>query len=291
MNTDKIKALLLTVNLGSISAAAEEMNYTPSAISRSIQSLEKDLGVPLLMRYKSGAELSEAGKALLPDLRRVLQEEELLFEHATQLAEGYVGTIRLGICYPAFFPWISSAMVNFKKIHPKIQFDVSNGYSTYLMEQVEEHELDLCLISKRSDAEEWLHLVDDELVAILPSDHPLAKAKAVPISTYEDGTYLELNSDLDTDNARAFAAAGIRPKTVVRLSDSSPLYPMVEAGLGIGMENRINVQAQSGSFVIKPITPAQPVELGIAYSKDVLPVTKKFIDYLSESRQYLSKHI
>ena len=50
MNTEKIEALLHTIKKGSITAAAEEMNYTPSAVSRCIQSLESEWGVRLLSR-------------------------------------------------------------------------------------------------------------------------------------------------------------------------------------------------------------------------------------------------
>jgi DNA-binding transcriptional LysR family regulator len=284
MNTEKISALLLTIEKGSISAAAEQINYTPSAVSRCIQSLEKEIGLPLLKRSKSGVEVTEACRNLLPDFRRVIQDESLMREHASQIAEGLSGTIRLGICYPAFYPWLSAVMADFKTYYPDVHYIVNHGFSTVLMDQVISCEIDLCLISRRDDSYGWVPLLDDDLVAILPAEHPLAGADSVPLSIYEDAPYLELHSYKDTDNTRTLDAAGVHPRSIIHLGDSSALYPMVEAGLGIGMENRINTLRHEGSFVVKPFCPPQVIPLGIAYRDDVLPVTRKFIDHLAASK-------
>lgn len=130
---------------------------------------------------------------------------------------------------------------------------------------------------------------EDELVAILPADHPLAAEERVPIRIYEDAPYLELHSDRDTDNARALDSAGIHPRSIINLGDSSALYPMVEAGLGIGMENRINTLGHNGDFAIRPLDPPQRVSIGIAYREEILPVTRRFIEFLADSRDLLMK--
>lgn len=289
MNTEKIEALLLTIKKGSITAAAEEMNYTPSAVSRCIQSLESEWGVRLLSRSKQGVEMTAACEILMPDLKKMIQDDQLLKEHAFLLAEGISGTIRLGICYPAFYPWVSAAMAAFKDDHPDVHYMLTNGFSSVLMEQIESNEIDLCFISRREDSYPWVQLFEDELVAILPADHPLAAEERVPIRIYEDAPYLELHSDRDTDNARALDSAGIHPRSIINLGDSSALYPMVEAGLGIGMENRINTLGHNGDFAIRPLDPPQRVSIGIAYREEILPVTRRFIEFLADSRDLLMK--
>lgn len=288
MNTDRINALLLTIEKGSISAAAESMNYTPSAISRCIRSLENELGVLLISRSKHGVRLTSAGDILLPDLKRMLQHEMLLKEHASQLAEGMSGTIRIGVCYPAFYPWVSSAMASFKSVYPDVHYIVTNGLSSVLMNQTSRHEIDMCIISKLSDSCGWVQLFNDDLVAILPVDHPLAGEERVPISIFANEPYLELHSNKDTDNSRALGRSGIQPQSIIQLDDSSALYPMVEAGLGIAMENRINTLDHEGNFVIRPLDPPQTLQIGIAFHEDVLPATRKFIDFLSESKGLLN---
>ena len=291
MNTEKIDALFLTIEKGSITAAAEHLNYTPSAISRCIQSLENELGVPLISRSRQGVEITAAGELLLPDLRRMIHDRDLLIEHASQLNEGASGTIRVGMCYPAFYPWFSSAVAGFRAQYPDVKYTVKHGSSSVLMEQVRQRAIDLCIISKRDDSYGWVPLIEDEMIAILPADHPYADKRSVPVSIYADEPYLELHSGLDTDNSRTLAAAGVRPSSVIELDDSSALYPMVEAGLGIGMENRINTAGLEGNFVIKPLDPPQLIGIGIAFREDILPVTRGFIEHLTASRDALIKRL
>lgn len=291
MNTEKLKILLYAIEKGSLSGAAEYMNYTPSAISRGIESLEKELGIDLLTRSKSGVKMTAEAERLLPDIRRMFQDERILREHANQIAKGVSGTIRLGVAYPAFYSWISSMMARYQNQYPDVHYIVKNGFSSDLMEQVHQNEIDLCLISRRDTTCGWVPLLEDELVAILPLHHPLAQSDVVPIDVYADAPYLDLHSDQDTDNARALRAAGIRSKHALAVDDSSALYPMVEAGLGIGMENRINTLGHTGQFVIRPLEPAQTVSLGIAYLEDRIPVVRKFIEYLAESRKTLLESI
>lgn len=287
MNTDKYEALLLTIEKGSISAAAEQMRYTPSAISRCIQSVENELGVQILVRSKTGVRLTAAGSQLVPDIRRILMDEMLLKEHSALLARGESGTIRIGMSYPAFYPWLSAAMASFKKQSPDVEFVVRNGLSSIMLDQLQRNETDLCLISKLDGCVNWVPLAEDELVAIIPADHPLSEREAIPIAVYSDAPYLELHSYMETDNSRALGAAGIEPRSTIHVDDSSAMYPMVEAGLGIGMENRINTLGREGNFVTRSLDPPQIISIGIAYRSDILPVTHRFIDYLVSTREAL----
>ena len=82
MDTFKIKAVLTAIKLGSLSKAAEEISYTPSAFSRMLTSLEEELGISVLTRSSNGVKLSEAGKALYPHFVSLVKEEEALLEAA-----------------------------------------------------------------------------------------------------------------------------------------------------------------------------------------------------------------
>ena len=287
MNTEKLEALLYAVEQGSISAAAEYLNYTPSAVSRGIRSLENELGIPLLSRSKTGVELTDAGALLLPEIRRIVRDVVLLRENALQIEEGISGTIRIGVCYPAFYSWISAVMADYKKRYPGMRYIIKNGFSSVLMEQVTQHEIDFCLISHVDETCRWIPLLDDELVAILPVAHPFANRERVPLSLFAEEPYLELHSNVDTDNSRALGAAGIQPKNVLPVEDSSALYPMVEAGLGLGLENRINTRGKQGRFVIRPLDPPQNISLGIAFHEDMIPAAHRFIDYLADTKEAL----
>ena len=76
MDTEKYKALICAIDTGSLTAAAEILDYTPSGISRSVMSVEEQFGFPLLVRAKSGVTPTEECEQLLPLIRNLLHIQE-----------------------------------------------------------------------------------------------------------------------------------------------------------------------------------------------------------------------
>ena len=78
MDTEKCRALLAVLEAGSLSAAAEKLDYTPSGLSRMMAALEQELGFPLLSRSHSGVQPTRACRTLLPTLRELTHWSGLL---------------------------------------------------------------------------------------------------------------------------------------------------------------------------------------------------------------------
>ena len=89
METSKIKGLLLAAKYQSLSRAAEEFSYTPSALSHIADALEEELGVKLLSRTHAGVSLTEEGILLKEKMEAVLRAEDELRIAATAIA-GYI---------------------------------------------------------------------------------------------------------------------------------------------------------------------------------------------------------
>ena len=83
MESKKLEALLMAVDLGSFTKAAEVLGYTQSGLTHMMNSLENELGIGLLIRSKSGVRLSSAGRRLLPDIRAFVEAADRL-EVSTQ---------------------------------------------------------------------------------------------------------------------------------------------------------------------------------------------------------------
>ena len=78
MDTEKCRALLAVLEAGSLSAAAEKLDYTPSGLSRMMAALEQELGFPLLSRSHNGVQPTRACRTLLPTLRELTHWSALL---------------------------------------------------------------------------------------------------------------------------------------------------------------------------------------------------------------------
>ena len=99
---------------------------------------------------------------------------------------------------------------------------------------------------EREGEHNWLPLMQDELTAWLPQSHPMAELRAFPVAAFASEPCIETYPGRDIDNARVFARCGITPNLKFSTMDSLATYSMVEAGLGVSMNNAINGRAWSG---------------------------------------------
>ena len=285
MELDRYRALVCAIETGSLSAAAAALQYTPSGVSRMIAALEEETGFPLLLREHNGVRPTAACEKLLPAVRTLLHAGESCAQLSAQLRGLDIGSVAVGTAYSAFYAPLARVISDFHEQYPGIQVQLHSGYSTELLEQLRAHQLDLCLISKREGEHDWLPICQDELTAWLPASHPLAALPALPVETFAHEPYIETYPDTDIDNARMFARCGVTPDLRFSTMDSLATYSMVEAGLGLSMNNAINGRVWSGRVRILPLEPPQFVELGAATLRDLSPAARTFFAFL---RPYLA---
>ena len=93
MDAKKLEILMTAVDLGSFSKASEVVGYTQSGLTHLVDSLEREIGFPLIRRSYSGIALTEAGENLLPDIRQFLQANATL-ENKIQAVRDLMASLR-----------------------------------------------------------------------------------------------------------------------------------------------------------------------------------------------------
>ncbi len=281
MDTEKCRALLCTLEEGTLAAAAETLGYTTSGISRMINALEEDLGFSLLHRSRKGVTPTAACLALLPSLRQILYYERCCRQTAYDLMDCVQGTVAIGTSSSFYDQHIARLITAFRQSHPQVIFHTAKGASTTLLEAVHAHRLDLCIISKRDDVRQWIPLAQDELMAMLPKNHPLAQRTSIPLKCLEEEPFIEIFPDMETDNSRMIATNQLQMKRLASAGDELSAMAMVESGMGISIINMIVAKTLPGDVVFRPFAPRQYVEIGIAapYPEDLSPVAKRLLDF------------
>ena len=283
MDTEKYRILLTVVEKGSFTAASEVLGYTPSGVSRSISALESELGLKLLYRGKKGTMPTAACRSILPAAMELIKAEDNLTQTAETVKGVISGHIVIGTAYSCYYKWIADITSRFHDMHPGVDFKIIYGTSTELAAKIEKHKADFCIISRRESYDsEWLPVLTDELVAVLPPDHILSASKRIPVSIFATEPYIDTYPGQDIDNARVFKKCNIKPNTQVATMDIYATYSMVEAGLGISMNNRINSRLQNSHVLHAPLDPPQTVEIGIACALDPAPAAQAFMEYMSK---------
>ena len=127
MSLQKYIALLKTVELGSISLAAEQMGYTQPAVSRMISDLEKEWQVELLRRSRAGLEVSSVCQRILPILRTIVADCEELEFTINEHHDVHTGLVRVGCFTSVADMWIPGLLKSFQQMYPNIEFDLINS--------------------------------------------------------------------------------------------------------------------------------------------------------------------
>lgn len=280
MELDRYQALICAIETGSLSAAAEKLQYTPSGVSRMIATLEQEAGFSLLLRERNGVRPTSECNRILPAIRELLQAGKNCTQLFAQVRGIDIGTVTVGTAYSAYYSWLAKIISDFHVQYPGIQVQIRNGYSAELLEQLNSHHIDLCIISKREGNYKWFPICDDAMMAWLPCTHPLASLPAFPIELFAEEPYIETYPNKDIDNTRVFTRCGINPNLKFTTMDSLATYSMVEAGLGLSMNNAINGRLWAGNVKILPLVPPQTVEIGIAAQSTFSPAAQRFFTFM-----------
>ena len=127
MDTKKYEVFEKTVELSSLTKAAQELGLTQSGVSHMLASMEAELQLPLLKRTRTGARLTPEGEQVMPYIHEIVRQERLLRQAAAGLHTLVTGKIRIGTFTSVATHWLPAMMMQFQKEHPQVDFQLFNG--------------------------------------------------------------------------------------------------------------------------------------------------------------------
>ncbi len=239
MNVRSLEHLLAVAETGSFSKAAERCFLTQSALSRSIQTLENDLGGRLLDRIGKRNELTPLGLAVVERARAIVRESAELKRTAELLQEG-VGIIRVGLGSGPGALLMQPLMGLAAEHYPRLRVTITRGATELQLLQLRNRSLDALVVDARR-----VHPAPDlkiealgELRAgfIARSDHPLAKKRCVTLSQILDYPLacIPLSAEVSRTLLEQYGE-GMHPERIIAISceDIAALLTAVEQGPAI----------------------------------------------------------
>jgi DNA-binding transcriptional LysR family regulator len=186
MNLRHLEHWLALADTGSFSRAAEKLHITQSALSRSIQALEEDLGGPLVDRVGKKNELTPLGRSVMERARRIVHEAQELKQGAALLQQGGLGALRVGLGSGPGAMLMTPWLVYMAQHHPTVQVTVSRGSTELQLAQLRERQLDALVVDvRRVEAAPDLKMtqvVEMRACFVCRQGHPLLEraAKGLP---------------------------------------------------------------------------------------------------------------
>lgn len=288
MNIQKYMAFVKTVESGSFTKAALALNYTQSGISRMIKDLETEWGVSLLERNRAGVSLTSDGLKLLPQLKRICNEQELLKIQVQDLHNMQSGLIRIGTFSSVAKHWLPNMIKIFQKDYPKIHFELLLGDYTEIEEWIIEGRVDFGFLRLPSKASlETVFIEQDRLLVVLPTDHPLAGCDQFPISELLNSPFILLEKGSNSDLTKIFDKHRISPHVHFTTWDDAAIISMVESGLGISILPELVLQRIAYQIIAKELEVPAFRKIGIAMreQKSLSLSVKRFLEYLPNRKR------
>lgn len=149
MNLRHLEHFLALSDMGSFSRAAEKLHITQSALSRSIQSLEEELGGPLLDRTGKRNEMTPLGQSVLERARGIVKEAAELKRGAALLQQGGLGSLRLGLGSGPGALLMTPWLVYMATHHPGVKVSVTRGPTEVQLRQLRDRSLDALVVDIR----------------------------------------------------------------------------------------------------------------------------------------------
>ena len=265
MESKKLEALLMAADLGSFTKAAEVLGYTQSGLTHMMNSLEREVGFPLLERGRHGVRLTEAGERLAPLMRSLLRAGAALSDAVEQLSASRSETIRVAAYASLAMHWLPAIIQRFRAENPTVDVDIrmaDHVDAPYSL--LSQGKMDVIFVSRQEPGPyDWVHLKDDAMVAVLPVDYPAA-GSSFPLRDFDGKEFLMPAQGFDKDILRIFDREGVRPDIRPTVVDDATVVSMVEHGLGVSMMTELTLKGRADRVLTLPVSPAASRELGVA---------------------------
>ena len=288
MDTKKLEALVVSVELGSFTRAAEQLGYTQSGLTHMMNSLEKDIGFTVLVRGRSGVQLTPAGQRIFPLVQECLAGSAALEREISLINSRKEDSVRVAAYESIARHWLPEVIQQFRREHPDVTVDIQMGSVDEVYRWVLEDRVDMCFASQQDyNTLDWTSLRDDELLAILPPDYPDGD-NAFPIEFFNGQEFLMPSMGFDKDILRVLNEHGVAPLIRTTQVSDSAVISMVEHGLGVSVLSRLVLRGRQNSVRALPLLPQAFRKLGIAARprKELRPIVRKFI---TQSRDMIEK--
>ncbi len=271
----------------SFTEAAVVLGYSQSAVSRLVSELEREWGVQLFERSRAGVSLTNEGAQLLPSAQTLCQAEAEFHAQVDRLHNLSSGIIRIGTISSTATHWLPSIIASFQSEYPGIRYELFLGdYS----------ELEAALSSGRIDCAftrlpvegpyNCLPLQQDELMAVLPKDHPLASEEAIDPGFLAVEPFIHLKRGSSDEVSEVLQACKSKPEPRFTTWDDYAVMSMVEAGLGVSVLPSLVLRRTPYHIAVRPLSPRFFRTLGFVTRKTTATplAVKRFMDHLGSRK-------
>lgn len=239
MDSSLLRAFLETADAGSLSRAARQLGLSQPSLTVQIRRLEEHLETRLFTRHGRGVALTEAGKALYPRARRILDDMRATEDLVRR--EGAEGTSTLVVgAIPTVAPYVlPDALRRLRARQSAVRVELREDYSAVLAKLLLDGALDVAIAALPYSFEhlDTEVLGRDPLIVAVPAQHPAARAGRITLAQLRDSPAVTLDPAhcLGAQVAGFCSSQEVLPSVVCRSAQLGTVLELVGAGVGVSI--------------------------------------------------------
>ena len=263
-NLQGLRALALVLDLGSISAAADVLGFTQSAVSQQLAALEREVGVPLVDRSQRPLRATHEGERLRPHVESVLSALGGTEAAVDDIRDG-TARLRLAAFPSALSSFVPTAVRDLRRAHSQLVVQVLQLETREAVEHLRGGDADLAVVHHLPGAAvpdtaglTRHRLRVDHLNVVLPEGHRLARRDAVSVGDLEEEALVLPRRETPAGRFRSVvdhlcAQAGFTPRVAYELDDLPAVQAFVAAGIGVALMHELTLATAPPGTVARPL--------------------------------------
>lgn len=236
MDISRLRMILQLYEGKSLAEVAAQYNYSPSAVSHMLKTIEGELGVQLFIRDRTSVVPTLEGREMYPELRALVEKSDEMQKKADELSNKQTGVIRLSAFTSVVVSWLPGLINSFKEECPNIRFEVLQGNYQETENWIRQGVVDCGFtIGTNTAGIECSQISSDKLYVIFPKGHPLERKRSFRPADVADYPFIMLNEGSEQFILDYVVQHNIDLDIVCRVVDDYAVCAMVESGIGISI--------------------------------------------------------
>ena len=289
MNTMNYRAFIKVVELGSITKAANELDYSQPGVSHMLNTLEDEVGFPLIIRSRDAIIPTEDGKKLLPYCQQIVRSEDAFYNTISSINGIMTGSIKIGAFNSLLISCIPQLVTRFAKLYPKVEIQLLEKAYLDMQTSLLNGSIDAAFTSDEiPKGFEFYHLFSVPVGVIMHCDHPLATYEKVPIQMLNGQELIMPGHGWDDIYNMVQEKQSFTPVAKHYVASDNAVFNMVSDDFGMYIISKLQLPQLPKNVVFREFKEDIQRNLGICVKslKQSSPTLKEFVRF---SIEFLSK--
>ncbi|ADD43593.1 LysR family transcriptional regulator [Stackebrandtia nassauensis] len=301
METAWLEVFRAIARTGSFTAAAKDLGYTQSAISRHVAALESEMDAVLFHRLARGVRLTEPGRFLLGHAEAVLARLNEAKKDIGDVRRLAAGRVRVGSFATVGVTLVPQAIARFTAAHPDVTVTHLDDLTRQLAPRVARDELDVAVLNGYPPQIAALpplslrKLCDEPMSVALPAGHRLADRRRVRLTELADENWIAGNPTPEDTLISAALRQGFAPRIAYVAREWTAKQGFVAAGLGVTLIPALAAASIRPDIALVPVdsatTPVRGIYAATAPEIEPAPAVRAFVDVLCAQAERLVKEL